>query len=83
MFKNRFLLILAAISLMTVTVAISQPFSNAPASTQPASSSIGSPAFYEYRQGEWGVNMNGTNPLDECFDVGLSERARCRNASQK
>jgi hypothetical protein len=83
MFKNRFLLILAAISLMTVTVAISRPLSNAPASTQPASSSIGSPAFYEYRQGEWSVNVSGTTPLDECFDVSLWEVASCRKAQQK
>ena len=56
MFKNRFLLVIAVLSLMTVTVAISGPFSNAPASTQSNSSSIGSPAFYEYRRGEWSSN---------------------------
>ena len=56
MFKKRFLLICAAISLIAATAAISHPFPNASASTQPASSSIGSPAFYEYRRGEWSPN---------------------------
>lgn len=56
MFKNRFLLVVAVLSLMMVTVAISNPFFAAPTSTQPASDSIGSSAFYEYRRGEWSPN---------------------------
>jgi hypothetical protein len=54
MFKNRFILVVAVLSILMVTVAISRPFSNTPAHL--TASSIGSSAFYEYRRGEWSPN---------------------------
>jgi hypothetical protein len=54
--RNSNLYLIAALAIMVVvllTIGIARPLSNTSPSTRNPASSYGSPAFYEYRRGEW------------------------------
>ncbi|MGZ9234512.1 MAG: hypothetical protein ACXW4E_03230 [Anaerolineales bacterium] len=55
MFKNRFIVVLGVLSLLLVTMAVSQPFSNAP-----ASAAAGANDFYE-RHPNWNRNLEASD----------------------
>ncbi len=53
---------LAIVIAVLLTITSARPLSNASASADNPASYYGSPAFYEYRRGEWGISITDTNP---------------------
>ena len=98
MFKNRFVLITIVLSILLVTVAVSSPLSStsefANLSWPPRPVNVpgtGNSQFPDYFLRHTELRSGFTEsidiasdpaPLDECFDVSLSEVAACREASQ-
>lgn len=92
MFKNRFVLIVAVLFLLLATLSVSGSIS---AASKPARPVIGPAASdseyadYSQRHPELRSGLTASihiasdqAPLDECFDVSLSEVAACREADQ-
>lgn len=70
MLKNRFLLVIAVLSLLLVTMAVSGPLASDPTSAE---------LSWPLRP----VIIPVTDsPLDECFDVSIGELAACRSSIQ-
>ena len=98
MLTKRFVLAVVVLSLLFVTLAISSPFSRPPESSdlnglpRPVIVPVtGTLEFSDYYQrhpelhGEMAQSVDAIwdrAPLDECFDVSLSEVAACRDVSE-
>ncbi len=75
--RNSNVYLIAALAIMTVvllTLAMARPLSNPSASTGNPASSYGSPAFYEYRRGEWGSSIIDANPETSNSEFRQGER---------
>jgi hypothetical protein len=93
MFTNRFLLLISILSLLLVSLAVASPITSDPA--QSNTSQLLGPVivpqdnaasrmddFHQRHSAEPVSNSLTEAPIDECFDVSLSELAACREASQ-